>query len=233
MITIGDKNEFAISFEYHSEAFSDDPIYVENKDYYCEWIKAELWVKNRNLFAFKNNNYDATFAHNFSTLLHFYSDFLYYHLIDDPFPIACQADIAVDMYEETSLIHGEAANKLQNWFDLDWDNIDMNIQNIRDEWFKHHCYCVYDDGSFLPFMFFRKIADKIEVSWENNGPKKINDESTYCFIHQKGVEFVDIKLYKEVIISFCEHLCNKFESLYPKLIADCRKNLQKAIDVAV
>lgn len=137
MKTFGDKKEFSIQYNSHLEEYANDPDVLENPDDYILGGSVYFWVKNKNLFAFKDWGPNATYGYwNLFALVDFLSDYLVYHLTETPFPIETESDNGADMVEETLLVKNESnvQKKLQAYMRLDWDNVDMDLMKRRDDW---------------------------------------------------------------------------------------------------
>ena len=70
------------------------------------WGNVYFWVKNKNLFEFKDCGPDATYGHDLYILIEFFCDNLIYHITDDNFPAKTISTNAWDMLEEYKLIEG-------------------------------------------------------------------------------------------------------------------------------
>ncbi|MBN9288839.1 MAG: hypothetical protein BGO43_14025 [Gammaproteobacteria bacterium 39-13] len=226
MKIFGDKEKFAIQFDFYTER----GIEIHD-DRYLMFGSAFFWVNGKNLFAYRDFGPDATFSYDLAILLDFFCDFLFYHITEDPFPAVTQSKIAVEMLEEFQLVEGED-NDVMKYLDVDWDNVDMDLHEKIYDWNVRHGFTANNGGSFLPHAYLRRVADKIEVSWENNFPYKAEKGEVYMK-YKKGVDYVDAKLYKEVIVKFCMELINKFKENFPEKMQENYENLKKAIEVTL
>ena len=113
-------------------------------------------------------------------------------------------------------------------------SIDERIDGIFAELGKDQKSYVVDSRMawfFLPDSFIRKVDNKIEYSWQNDFPH-ISERGEHFFRYQKGVEYIDVKLFKEVTVAFCLDYIARFRDIYP-LVSKCEEELQKAIDIEV
>jgi len=81
-------------------------------------------------------------------------------------------------------------------------------------------------------MFIRKVRNKVEISWNNEAlPKSENEE--FNFVRNRGVEYIDLNIYKEIIVDFCNEFNVRFHFLLPEQTEKNKKNLSKALNIAV
>jgi len=227
MKIFGNKKEFAITYTPDLERYADDPDVIQNPDEYLLGGCLCFWVKDKNLFAFKDWGPDATYGY---YTLHYVVDFLtsclIHHISEVPFPIKTKSTNAIDMIEETALVKSDVEDELQACANLDWDSIDMEIMEKRDNWMHSRSFLINDGGTFLPNIMIRKVKDKIEISWHNRHPHS-NGEHKFYMLYEKGVEYVDANLYKDVIVQFCSAYIEHIQEKEPKAAELYRKHLEE------
>ena len=80
---------------------------------------------------------------------------------------------------------------------MDLDDIEQ-YEKLQDWMFRHSWFSARA-GSFLADVYFRKVKDKIEISWDNRDTFK---EEGIVYIYSKGKSSVDICQFSETINSF-------------------------------
>lgn len=231
MKIFGNKKEFAIGLEYYVEKYKDDEYLKENIDEFFRGGEVYFWVKGKNLFEFKEPTTDKTYGYyNLHCLVDFLSDYLVHHLSEVPFPVKTKATNAEDMMEETALVKSDVKDELQAYSELDWSNVDRETYSKIDTWIYHRSFLANRGGTFLPNLTVRRVSDKIELSWHNRHPHD-DGENKFYFLHKKGVEYIDAKLYRDVVTQFCLAYSDHIQEKYPDLAEQYRKNLQKAIHI--
>lgn len=230
MKTFEKKEEFALGLSFYVDQCPDDPYIKENLEE-C-WMGAEVyfWVNGKNLFEYIDCEPNSTYAYTtLDPLVDFFCDFLIYHISDDPFPISTKSTTAYDMIEETLLIKSD-----EHWVDevvdMDWDKVDMDIENKKDMWIYHHGFLPNRGGTFLPDTYMRKVENTIEISWNNTYPYE-NEEREILFRYKEGVEYVDLKLYKNSVIQFCLEYINHVGEKFPELADKYHEKLKKTIGI--
>jgi len=231
MRVFGKKAEFGIDYHNYIDQFPDHPDVIADPDKYERGGNVYFWVTNKNLFLYKGYGPDGTYEADLNILLEFFCENLWLLITDDPFPVETKSKNAVDMMDETNLVQGDDSD-LSKWLDVDWDNVDMEVRTRMDIWNQNHGMLYNRDGSFLPDLFIRKVRNNVEISWNNKYPHR-NAQGEIYFEYEKGVDYVDLKLFKETVVAFCLDLINRFQKNYPEQMNRYRAALQKAIDVPV
>lgn len=231
MKKFGKESEFALWVNNHYLLYKNEPLFLQNPEKYEMDGDVYFWVKNKNIFEYADCESPATYWFDLNTLIRFFCENLSYHITDDPFPIPTKTSNAIAMMNEVSLIDAEEeGTELEKLAEVDWDNIDMELQEEIYEWNTRHGLLANRDGSLLPHAYIRKVNDKIEISWDTTFAHDNGDREFY-FVHKKGVEYIDIKLYRDTVIQFCVDFINKFKDKYPDITQKYSKSLQKAIDI--
>lgn len=226
----GLKDIFEIWVDYYYISFKDDPEFLANPEKYQTGGDIYFWVNGKNIFALKGKEIEITHEGNVEVLYTFYINNLKYHITEDPFPVECQSNNAREMMHETRLVD-EPDNDVQKYANIDWDSINMDERRKIDFWNSRHGLLRNSGQFILPHAYFRKVGDKVEISWRDEEPK-LSSTNTFTFKHPKGVEYVDIKLFKDTITAFCLDYIDRFKDKYPSLQKD-RSEFQKTIDITV
>ena len=204
---------------------------IENPDEYVLGGTICFWVKGKNLFAFKDWGPDATYGYyTLQYLIEFLTDDLVFHISGPPFPVKTKATNGVDMVEETALVKSDVKDQLGAYAQVDWANVNREVMGKIDYWICHSGFLGNRGGTFLPNLYVRRVCDKIELSWDNRHPHD-NGENKFYLLHKKGVEYVDLKLYRDVVMEFCLAYIENIQEKEPDCANSHRENLQKAIDM--
>jgi len=102
-----------------------------------------------------------------------------------------------------------------------------NILNIEDkdidvayEWCEKHLWTFSGIEMMLPDVVFRRIKNKIEISWDSTDKYKDNKTYKIEFTNLKGKSFIKIEEFKKEILKFIE----KIKNIY-KIITDKMKSI--------
>lgn len=233
MLTFGKTNEFEIKYLPYVEEYKNEPDLIQNPENYVLGGTVQFIVNGINIFAFDDPEYpEATYSFwDLTYLVEFFCSYLIYHITEDPFPKETKSKIGVEMMDEISLVEGED-NDITKYLHVDWDNVDSELYARIHEWNIFHGFIYNNGGTLLPCAYFQKVGDKIEVSWKETSYKVQSGDTVY-FLNKNGVEYIDLRLYKETIVSFCLEFLKRLEKEYPKNACQHALNLQKAIDVKV
>lgn len=226
MRQFGNKNEFGIDYQNYIEMYPNDPDVLAHPERYELGGSIYFWVKGKNLLAFKGFGPDATYSADLNVLIEFICTKFYFFVNDDPFPIDAESTNAASLMEETNIIKGDDSDR-SKWFEIDWEAVNMEVRERRDQWNDNHGMLTNRDGTFLPNLYIRKVNNTIEISWDNKYPHR-NTQSEVYFEYTKGVEYIDINLFKDTVISFCLDFIERFQDKYPEQMNRYRENLKKA-----
>ena len=107
---------------------------------------------------------------------------------EEGFPLPVQGSNALELYENS---HFESDNEDEEdaWYD------------IRYEWFYDHSWLSSRAGGFLARLFFRRIGNMIEISWDN---RKLFTEENVEFINPVGVFYVEVDYMEKVVTDFVD-----------------------------
>lgn len=231
MRQFGVLGDFLIEYQSYVDIYPEDPEVLAEPMIYESGGSIFFWVKEKNLFAFKGFGPEATYSANLTILLEYFCEKLNILLTDDPFPAKTKATNAIDMMDEIKLVEGPD-NDITKYLDVDWDKVDNELYKKIDRWNVNHGLYTNRDGTFLPDMYIRKVGKQIEISWHNEFPHR-NAQGEIYFEHVKGVEYIDINLFKETVIAFCLDIINRLKKNHPEQMHRYQQSLQKAIDLVI
>lgn len=233
MHIFGKENEFQVKYQTLREKYIDDLEFQKELDRFECFGELIFIVNGKNLFGmdYENDKSFTTFTGSLFSVIRFFCENLYYQIIDDPFPKETIAQNGIDMMEEVKLIKGED-NDISKYADFDFDSIDMDLYEKIDVWNWRHGF-VGNSGAHAQFpdIYMRKVnGNKIEVSWDSTTTYTA-DKGDYYFLHGKGVDYIDLKLYRDTVVAFCQDFFERLGQHFPLFIDEFKAELQKAIDV--
>lgn len=231
MNSFGNKNNFCIEYQTYPEMYPDNKNIQENIESYKTYGSMYFWVNGKNLFLFKGLGQEATYTADICTLVEIFSEKLVCYLKNDAFPAKTKATTGATMMDEMILVE-KPDDDIKKYLKVDWDKVDKELYLAIDSWNYDHGILTHSDESFMPNIFFRRVNDKIEVSWNNDFSYDI-PEGELFFEYKEGVEYLDIQVFKEVVVAFCLDFIKLYENKYPQAANRDRDNLQKAIDFEV
>lgn len=197
--TFGDKNTFAIEYEFVANPFNEPRLTGET------WGKFELSVHGVDVCRYKKVDRVTTYQWNLIYIVEWFSENLKHILSEEPFPLPVEGQHSLELLDHCLLFESDNDDEFDAWFETkqDWE--------FKHSWFSNRA------GSFLPDVFFRRVNDNIEIAW--------NNESTYAsegisFINPMGVEYVPLGAFESTVKNFIEdfldnllqHAKNKHEA---------------------
>lgn len=231
MNSFGDKATFGIEYQTEPEMYPDDEEIINNIDEYKTYGSMYFWVNGRNLFLFKGFGPEATYTADLCIIIQAFCKNLICYLKDDTFPAKTKATTGVSMMNELKLVEG-AGNYIEKYLALDWDKVDVALYDAINDWNRDHGLVRNRCGTFLPDIFIRRVESLIEISWSNDFSYKTSEGELF-FEYKQGAEYIDIAVFKKVMVEFCQHFIKVYEDKYPQAAKRDRDNLQKAIDFVV
>lgn len=232
MHIFGKENEFEIKYHTLKEKYKINIDDEKNPSKFECYGDMHFVVKGKDLFAIdcKSDRSLTTYTGSIFTVIEFFCEKLKFHIIDHPFPQMTIAQTAVDMMDEIKLVDGED-NDISKYADFDFDSIDVELYSKIDQWGWNHGFVGNSEDADLPNVYMRKVnGNQIEISWDSTTRfRRGKDE--YYFMHDKGVEYIDLKLYRDTVIAFCLDTFERLGKHFPLFIDDFKAELQKAIDV--
>jgi hypothetical protein len=155
---------------------------VSDSDHTC---KLKLFVDSKNICEWKDSNgkVHKEIWWNLDELINYLHDTVDFIYDDDPFPVD---DIA-----------GECASELDNNardFESENDEEMEDYYDSLDDWTYNHSWYHARSGAVVPDVMFRKINNRIEVSWWNDQ----EDEGRF-FTNKYGYALIDCDYYRETI----------------------------------
>ncbi len=104
---------------------------------------------------------------------------------EDTYPVPVTGETAAELY----------ANSFS--FDGTDDEEDRWYTQVQD-WLWRHSWVEASAGSYLATVFFRRVGDRMEISWDNS------DHPRVVFAHPKGKALVDCQTFAKVMAQLCE-----------------------------
>ncbi len=217
----GTKDHFGIEVTYDVDIIINAEVIGKFSFYEYMSGQIKLWVKGENLFAYNIPGEDATYWSELNNLVECFTTDLVTHVKFNPCPFETKSKHACEINIETSIIEGDD-NYLEKFSEL--TDAEVNDECIIGAWLGSHSLGGYAQGSFMPDIFFQQVNDEIEISWNIREPFKAS-WGEFWPTYKKGIEHVDVEVYKTVILEFCQSYCDKFKRKYPDIIKEHQDRL--------
>ena len=184
------KKIFSIKFNYRPEIFYDD-------------YNLEMYVDEKNICEFTVDGKSQKDTSNLIFLSDWFKNNLEYILNEnDEFPLNIQGNSGIEITERFY-------NNILNIEDKDID--------VAYEWCEKHLWTFSGIEMMLPNVVFRRIKNKIEISWDSTDKYKDNKNYKIEFTNSKGKILVNIQKFKKEILDFI-HKIEKITSIvHPKI----------------
>lgn len=144
-----------------------------------------VYVEGKDILQFKLNGINYMYRwRDCNDIIEWIQENLENILSNDDFPLSVLGDSAAELCEIS--------------YKLDIDDVEQ--YEILQDWVFKHSWLSAREGSYLADIYFRKVGNKIEISWDNSNTFK---EDGIIFIFPKGRYEVDIIQFKEIMENLC------------------------------
>lgn len=175
------KNIFLIKFYYRPEISYEDwilKVYVDDENI-CEFtVDGRIEEDTGNLIFLSD-----WFKNNLKFILN----------KNDEFPLAVDGNSGIEIRKKAYAI-GIKENKEIQWFEA------------VHEWSERHLWTFSGLEMIYPDVMFRRIENKIEISWDSRNKYKDNKNYKIEFTHPKGRFFVNMEKFEKEVLSFIDRV---------------------------
>ena len=175
------KNIFSIKFYYRPEISYEDwnlKVYVDERNI-CEFtVDGRIEEDTGNLIFLSD-----WFKNNLKFILN----------KNDEFPLAVDGNSGIEIRKKAYTI-GIKENKEIEWFEAVY------------EWSERHLWTFSGLEMIYPDVMFRRIENKIEISWDSRNKYKDNKNYKIEFTNLKGRFFVNMEKFEKEVLSFIDRV---------------------------
>ena len=175
------KNIFSIKFYYRPEISYED------------WI-LKVYVDDRNICEFTVDGRIEEDTGNLIFLSDWFKNNLKFILNkNDEFPLAVDGNSGIEIRKKAYAI-GIKENKEIQWFEA------------IHEWSEQHLWTFSGLEMIYPDVMFRRIENKIEISWDSRNKYTDNKNYKIEFTYPKGSFFVNTEKFEKEVLSFIDRI---------------------------
>ena len=180
--------------------------FIHRPEFFYAAFELELKIEGKNICEFTVDGKIEKDTANLIFLSDWFENNLEYILNEnDEFPLNIQGNSGIEITERFY-------NNILNIEDKDID--------VAYEWCEKHLWTFSGIEMMLPDVVFRRIKNKIEISWDSTDKYKDNKNYKIEFTNLKGKSFIKIEEFKKEILKFIE----KIKKIY-KIITDKMKSI--------
>ena len=203
MYSFGSRNEIQIQYNFLEEGDPNKSTFEDT------WGEFRIYVSDRNLCEFNVNSIIYNYQNHLFWITEWLCKNLTYIVGYDPFPVPVSGNSAIELLKNTDILKINLEIK---------DECEMLlVDQARFEWSSRHSWFTSRGGSILPWLFFRRIDESIEISWDNTF--WMDDGINY--INLIGCHLIRIGTFKNVMLDFLKDYLNRWESIASK----CNKSI--------
>lgn len=182
MKCFGDKDVFAVSYELKESPFNE----LEINDS-TTWGVFQMWVHNKSVCTFSMGDKVREYEWDLIFIVEWLCKNKDNILNETQFPLPSEGNNSIELYKHSGNFDSDDDDEFDSWFEK------------RQDWYFNHSWYSNNGGSYLADVIFRRVGDTIEIAWDN-----IELHSEVNYINPKGVYYVPLKLFQDVVDNFIE-----------------------------
>ena len=175
----GNKETFAILYELKESPFN------ESGKNDSAWGELQMWVHNNSVCTFSMDNKIREYEWDLSFIVEWLCKNISYILEESSFPLPCEGDNAIALYNNSGDFDSDDDNEFDLWFEK------------RQDWYFKHSWYSNNGGAYLADVIFRRVNNTIEIAWDNT---ELYNNIKY--VYPKGVCYIPVELFKIVVEDF-------------------------------
>lgn len=190
MKIFGDKAKFAIEYQLTSSPYEEEELLKKS------WGILKLWIEARDVCQYVVDGSKKQYEWNLIYAVEWLCNNLEYVLGYDPFPLPIQGKNTLELINESDKFESDEDDEFYLWYQA------KNSWTYRHSWFSNRA------GSMLSNVYFRRVNDDIEISW-NNG---FFEDNQVVFVVPVGVYTVSKTDFKATVFDFLKDILEAFET---------------------
>ena len=147
----------------------------------------EFWVDDKPLCCFYKDGKKEQYKWELSYIVNWLIENEQYILNEIEFPLQVDANSSIKFLDKSGEFDSDNMEEFDRWFEK------------RQDWYFRHSWYSNRAGSFLSDIMFRRVGEKIEIEWDNTVLYKGIE-----FISPKGIYYIDISIFKQIVNEFIE-----------------------------
>ena len=147
----------------------------------------EFLVDNKQLCCFLKDGKEQQYKWELSCIIDWLIENEEYILDEIEFPLKVNANSSLEFFNKSGEFDSDDIEEFHKWFEK------------RQDWYFRHSWYSNRAGSFLAEVMFRRVGETIEIEWDNTCLYEEID-----FINPKGIYYIDIVTFQQVINEFIE-----------------------------
>jgi hypothetical protein len=177
----GNKEVFAVAYELKESPFNECG---RNEP---SWGVFQMWVNNKSVCTFSVDDKIREYEWDLIFIMEWLCKNKNNILNETQFPLPSEGNNAIELYNNSGDFDSDDDDEFDSWFVK------------RQDWYFKHSWYSNNGGSYLADVFFRRVEDNIEISWDNGGLY-----SDVKYNNPEGVYYIPVELFQNVVDSFIE-----------------------------
>ena len=154
-----------------------------------------MWVNGCNLCSYNEHlNYEGDLYY----LIDWFCEKLPYIIGYDNFPLPVKGDNTLELIENANKFKSEIDLEIDLWFEA------------KSRWIFNHGWFSARGGAVLPYVYFRRKGNLIEISWNNLYWQNAGID----FKTKVGVQEIEVEIFIEILKEFLIEIINNSIKFY-------------------
>ena len=194
MSLFGQTHNFAIEYEFEVNPFGEKGLNG------ASWGRFSFWAEGADICKLNRGSQLETYRWNLLGIFEWLCENLTHILEVEQFPVPAVGSSTVELIADSYNRQPRGDDELDDWADK------------KEDWEFRHSWYSARAGSFLARVYFRRVDNQIEVSWDNSSTYADNNIS---FDFPKGICLIDVKEFREVVCDFLNDFAEKLSERVP------------------
>ncbi|MGZ7440993.1 hypothetical protein [Paenibacillus sp. TH7-28] len=200
----GDPNIFAIEYSFLENPLNENGILKESWGYFG------LIIKGNDICEYRIEDETKKYTYSLIHIADWLSSNLIYIIGYDPYPLPVKGDSTQELILNSEEQAPEEDDEEYYWYHA------KNSWTMRHNWFSSRA------GSYLASTYFRRVDNKIEISWDN----LFFRENKIIFSQLEGKALISIEEFKKIVFEFLNDFFYQLSKKIPDEISDDRLHVE-------
>lgn len=202
----GNEKNFAIEYELLQNPYAEGGLIG------ASWGVLDLWVDGKNLCKYSYKNKWSTYTWNLSYIVTWFFDNWELIVGFDPYPLDVEGKNLLELLNESDNYDSDDELEFDLWY------------GAKNRWLLNHGWFSVRGGEIIPCVYFRRVDENIEISWNNEFWK----EEDVLFESIKGVSTLSHLQFRNILFEFLYHITKELKGIVneEKIIDEWFKKLK-------
>jgi hypothetical protein len=190
----GEKEKVAIEYQLIPSPYQEEKLL--NKS----WGIFSLWIKGQDICEYVTKDCKKKYEWNLIYIVEWLCNNLEFIFGYDPYPLPVQGKNVLELIQESNKFECDEDDEFYLWYQA------KSSWTFRHSWFSNRA------GSILADVFFRRIDNNIEITWDNN----FFEDNQIYFVNPMGTYVISKEEFKNIVFKFLNDILINMETVLGK-----------------